>query len=912
MSWVDGTRARLRLVFFRRAAESRINEEVRLHIEMETDRLVRESGLDRAEAERQARVAFGGAQQHEETLREGRGRWLAWLSGSSLDLKLGLRRFVKYPGLTISGVLGMSVAVAIAAVSFSGIYSILGTSIPLDEGDRLVMIQNIDDRRSDDGRRTHLHDLATWRAELKTIVDVGAFRTVDRNIITGDGRTQPARIAEMTASGFDLARVAPLVGRYVHESDERADAPAVVVIGYEVWQNRFAGRLDVVGQTLQLGNSRHTVIGVMPRGFAFPVNNRIWSPLRLNPAAFERGQAPSVDVFGRLAPNATIDDARRQATTIAQRLAATYPDPYQHIRPRILPYARAFLDSPQMAWVLRLAQFAISMLLVAIGTNVAILVYARTASRAGEIAVRTALGASRGRIVMQLFAEALVLSVAASAVGLGAARLALTQLEAFVRQASGEQIPFWLDVGISPAMVVYVAGLAILGAVVVGVVPALKATRSRVHASLQQLSAGSSMQLGRTWTVLIVAQVAVSVVALPIAIEGSRTWVREGLYDPDVATKEFITASVSLDRPGASTDDPEERGSEYTARHMSLLAALVQRIEADRRVANVVFTSAIPGSERWVPIEVEGGGLTVTTKSDSVPGPGSGRFAGTASVDRDFFVAFDVPSLAGRSFESGDASPTATAVIVNSAFVKEILEGGNALGRRVRVAASPRDRTGESAPTEPWHEIVGIVEDFPKPTDPKDLDPKMYYPLRGADLPSATLAVRVRGTGAAAFADRLREIAASVDPMLRLGSIRTVDAVLLEKIELNRLALLATALVTLSVVLLSAAGVYALMSFTITRRRREIGLRAALGAGPRRVLWGVLSRAMGQIGIGIGVGTAVWAVLLAASASREPIGRNLLTLAEVAGLMAAVGLLATIEPARRALRIQPTEALKSE
>jgi hypothetical protein len=220
------------------------------------------------------------------------------------------------------------------------------------------------------------------------------------------------------------------MGRYFNDDDERPGAAPVVVIGYTLWQSRFAGRADIVGRALQLGATAHTVIGVMPEGFAFPINNRVWTPLRLDPSRFERGKAPAIEVFGRLAPNATLDDAQTQLATIGRRLAAAYPKTHERMRPRVLPYTRSFPGQSRVRLAFHLAEFLITMILVVIGTNVAILVYARTATRMGEIAVRTALGASRGRIVAQLFAEALVLSAAAATLGVVAARVAFQQVNA--------------------------------------------------------------------------------------------------------------------------------------------------------------------------------------------------------------------------------------------------------------------------------------------------------------------------------------------------------------------------------------------------------------------------------------------------------------------------------------------------
>ena len=911
MSWLEGTRTRLRLLFARRAAESRMNEEFRFHIDMETERRIRESGLDPAEARRQTLAAFGGVENHKEALRGDRG--LAWLGGMSLDLKLGLRMLVKYPGLAVVGVVGMSIAVAIGAISFSVIYTIIDSTLPLDEGDRIVAIQNLESGQNDGGRPTHLHDLETWRKELRAVDALGAYRTVDRNLITRDGRPEPVRIAEMTASGFRIARVAPLMGRYFNDEDERPGAAPVAVIGFDIWQTRFGGRPDVVGQTLQLGATAHTVVGVMPQGFAFPINNRVWAPLRLNPADFERGKAPAIEVFGRLTPGATLADAQLQITTIGQRLTAAYPSARERIRPRILPYTLAFTDSPELTWALQLVQGLISMLLVVIGTNVAILVYARTASRTGEIAVRTALGASRRRIVMQLFAEALVLTATAAAAGVGIASVALGQVNALATQMGGEQVPFWMRFDISLGVVVYAAGLAVLAAVIVGVLPALKATRRRVTASLQQLApgAGSGMRLGKTWTALIVAQVAVAVAILPITIEGIVKLTQRGMAKPAFANRPFLTASLRLDREGLGTDDVATADAAFTARYASLETELVRRLEAEPGVANVVLSNATPGGEPNERIEVDGAPAATSPKVAAATA--AGHAVGVGTVDPDFFDAFDVPVLAGRRFTAADVSAEGRAILVNRSFVRQVLGGRDALGRRVREVRTSRSANTEAVEHGPWYEIVGVVGDLPQPVDTSVLQPKVYHPRLPGGVHPVTVTLEMRAATPMTFAPRLRDLTVAVDPMLRLGEVRALEETLQTDTDgaINRYLFVVVAVVTLSVVLLSAAGIYALMSFTIARRRREIGIRAALGAGPRRVLASVLARAAAQIGTGIGVGVVLIGGVLAAEGDLLT-GHAVLLLLAVVGLMGTVGIVAAIGPARRALGIQPTEALRSE
>ena len=900
MRWISEVRERMRGLLFRAREEAELDEELRFHLDMEADRLVREEGLDPVEARRRAAVAFGGVEKHKEEVRDARG--LAWLPGSWLDFKLGLRMLVKYPGLTLVGGLGMAVAIAIAigAAVFSGLSTMVDPVLPLDGGDRMIAIQNIDPAARDQDRATHLHDLAVWRRELRGVEELGAARTVDRNLVTPDGRAEPLRIAEMTASGFRLARVPPLLGRYFYDADERAGAAPVVVIGYDVWRNRFAGRRDVVGRTLQIGAARHTIVGVMPEGFAFPINNRVWAPLRLDPADYRRGEAPPIDVFGRLAPGATPRQVEAQLAGIARRIAATQPAGAQ-LRPRVLPYARSFLDTPELAWVFYLVQLLVSMLLVVIAANVAILVYARTATRSGEIAVRLALGASRARVVTQLFAEALVLSLIAAAAGLGVAWFALRQLAAAVARMGGEEVPFWWQIGLSPGTVVYATGLAVLAAVIAGVVPALQATGPRVQSSLRQLGGGTGMQMGRTWTVLIVAQVAVAVAVLPVAVAlGWKELFPSRSGGPGYAAEELLAASVGVDRETPTTARALAYRQEFAARLADRHTTLAARLEAEPGVSAVSFASHLPGSEAAAVAEVEDRRAELARHDV--------RFA---QVDTTFFRVFGAGVVVGRAFRAADLAGGATAVVANRSFVRQVLGGAPALGRRFRYARTEDDVEPGGVALGGWYEIVGVVGDVTASSAaPEDGLPTLYHPSAPGRLNPATIVVRVQGTTPESFAGRIREIATALDPTLRLAGVTPLAQIQRQEARTQRLMTLGVIVLTLTVVLFSAAGIHALMSFTVARRRKEIGIRAALGAHPRRILASIFARALRQLSLGIAVGTLIAGALILAGGFTPQ--RAAVLLLVVALLMLAVGLLAALGPARQGLRIQPMEALRAE
>ncbi len=310
-----------------------------------------------------------------------------------------------------------------------------------------------------------------------------------------------------------------MLGRFIVEEDEQPGARQVVVIGHDVWQSRFASDPAIVGRDIRLGNNVHAVVGVMPDGFKFPVNHSYWVPLRIDLSAFGRGQGPAVFVFGRLARGAEITDAQAEVTIIGDRASAQFPDTHATLEPRVMPYAHPIMDIQGItAWWFVSVQATMSLLLVIVSVNLAILVYARTATRHGEIAVRTALGASRRRIVGQLFIESLVLSAVAAGVGLLLTQYGL-RLGQQIMQLEGESaIPYWVKNGIPAAGYLYVAAVTIGSAVISGVLPALRATGRRVQHTLRELGGSSGMRLGPTWTTLIVAQVALTVAGLPMAI----------------------------------------------------------------------------------------------------------------------------------------------------------------------------------------------------------------------------------------------------------------------------------------------------------------------------------------------------------------------------------------------------------
>jgi len=890
--------------------DAEMHAEFAHHIELRAADLVKARHTP-DEALRLARAEFGSTYNYKEAGREARGlRWFDAFRISWLDVRLGARMVRRYPGLTIVAGLAMGVAIALGAGVMGVIALMNDPKIPLDEGERIVGIQ-VWGLLSNNPERRIAYDLAAWKSELKTVRDIGAFRSAVRAVGANDGRAEPGRGAEMSASGFRVARVEPLLGRYLLDDDERPGGPLVVVLGHEIWSGRFASDSAIVGRQVKIGGVPHIVVGVMPEGFAWPINNNMWLPLRLD-ASVEPRRGPVLYAFGRLDAGASLEEATTEVAALGERIAKASPETHQRLRARILPFAQSWfeLDSPETVLVQRAAQAAVTMLLIIICVNIAILVYARTATRQGEIAVRSALGASRSRIVAQLVGEAMVLAGIGAAVGLTLISVIASQVDTILVQTGASAvIPFWLKVGVSPATIGFLVGLAVLAALIIGVVPALQVTGRRVQANLQRLSGGhASLRMGKMWTSLVIVEVALTVAILPSSAFMASRSLEAMTTGPGFPAEEILMAELSVNREQHEAG-PREEDSLYTPRATQLRYEVMRRLLADPNVAAVSFSAGIPGSESSGRIELD----TVPVKFESGSrgsrwgeGMQQVRFA---AVDAAFFDALDVAPIMGRTFTAADAVPHANVAVVNRTFADSLFRGAHPIGRKFRELGNP-GMGPEPEYRGPWQEIVGVVPDVPALVDYERPKGVWYAPTRSIE--PATLLIHVRGMHPTTFATRLRVITTSVDEGMFLRRVQPLDEGLWKTHLPMRLLTSALIAVALSVLVLSAAGLYALMSVIVTQRRREIGIRIALGADRRRVLWSIFSRAALQVGAGVVLGTAM-AVLVLQGAGGEMRGFNAFVILPAASLfMLAVGVLAAMGPARRGLAIQPSVVLKDD
>ena len=619
------------------------------------------------------------------------------------------------------------------------------------------------------------------------------------------------------------------------------------------------------------------------------------TPLRLDAATIKQGEGPAIRIFGRLASGAGLDQAQAELEAIAGRMPggmdAGRATGTARTRPSIHPYVESFwVDFSRSRSAIKpvvLLLYSFNILFIALlgicAANVATLVFARTATRESEITIRTALGASRRRIVAQLIAEALVLASLRHRRHAGAFAV-LEKAGEMLRQTNG--LPFWWSGRIGIETIAYTVLLVIIAALLIGGVPALKATGPRMNARLKEAGAGGgTMRLGRLWTGVMVTQVAVTVLLLLVLV--SSGWIaylqRRGKAEVAFPKKEYLFGGVRLEQ-GATAD-----------RQKAVRRELQRRLNADPDVINATFAPNLPGQVDLDEFRIE---LPATSKErgDAI------SVHEDVPIGSNYFETFQRPLVAGRMFTANEIEESRNVAIVDETFVRLVLGGKSAIGQLVRQSRTERnDQPG------PWLEIVGVVKDMTLIPNKTTADAMLYRPTEPRS--GWPLIVHSRSNQAAA---RLRAAATATDSQIRLCSVMTIDQQ--DEADEQVVSVVMRALGTIAVVILmlAAAGIHSLISFTLASRTREIGIRTALGAAPLRILTGILSPTFIKVGMGIVLGSIPGIALISSWLDWGiSLRGTLVVTVGVALFVIAVAMISCIWPVRRALKIHPTEALRT-
>lgn len=801
---------------------------------------------------------------------------------SSVELRLAFRLVRKQPILTLTAVAALGIGIGIAAGGASVFQQVMFSELPFPDGDRWVVIESY---RTDDARRTRLdlERLRLFRAEGPFDYIAGSAAR-EFNVVHDDGQIERVAGAEVTPGTFAHLPYAPLLGRLLTREDGRAGSPAVALIRNSLWQRRFSGSPDVVGQTIDLAGTQHVVVGVLPDDAGYPASGEIWVPLSEETmgAQSDRDAVAGSRQTAILAAGVGIE----RAETILNELSRSVSVPGRGAeaqRHQLTPVTRTMVSAQSQiaATVVILGLVAV---LIVIASNAGNLIVARTARRAPELAVRSALGASRRRLVGQLFAEVSVIVALAAVLGLAIAGGLLAIYDRVLTE-----LPFWLQLGLDPWVVVIVIALAAIAALVMGALPAFKATRRDAGDALRSAGRGSALRVGRVGSAMIAVEVALSVGLLGAAVlfaEGFRSYVDPAFHIPD---ERVLTARIDIQVDSA---DLQLGGAASVA---DSITAIVEGIEeALGRIAGVEAVgigSHLPRASAWpLLFEVEG-------RPEQAVAPMVTQRPG-------LLEALEVDVVHGRSISLDDLAQDAPAVaVVNEAFAIERFGTTQVVGRRLRLVPEG----DEEAP--PWREVVGVVPNVME-VSASVSGAGVYLPMTARSRFSVALRV---GSDPASYTGRLRRAVFDVDPDVNVSEVVRLDEVGAE--NRTALAAMSSALIGIGLVtlLLSLAGVYAIVSLAVSQRTREIGVRVALGASRGAVLRTIVGHsallvfAGGVVGALLGVQISRWRLFVFPVPNPE-----VWLFPSLVGLMVLAGVAACWFPARRALAIHPVQALKSE
>jgi putative ABC transport system permease protein len=801
------------------------------------------------------------------------------------DLRFGLRLAWRQPALTAIAVLALTLGIGLTTMMFSMIQGSLLRGLPFDEADRILVVSSTDMTRPDNERLPVLqHDFAEWREAQRSFEVFAAFYGGTVNVSGNEGRPERYEGAFMTARGFDVTRVRPLLGRTFIAADERPGAPKVVVLGYPIWRDRFERDSAVVGRPIRINGQPATVVGVMPEGFMFPMRQQIWVPLALDVARTARGDGMSLIVFGRLAAGVSSEQAQAEMATLARRQATEHPATNEHRGVVVLPYIQAFFGSQLVNMLYTMLAAVLGVLLIACA-NVTNLLLARASTRSKEIAIRTALGAGRRRVMGQLLGEALVLAAIGTLLGLVVAHVGLTVFTGWVAMS---QPPFWIDFRLDGTVLLFTAAITFVAAMASGILPALQASRCDVNDVLKDESRGTSgFRLGRFSKALVVAEIAVSCGLLVAAGLAIRSVVNLSRTDFAFDTTSVFTARLGL----FEANYPDE------ASRVRFYDELLRRLEALPGARSAAIAQGLPtmGGERPV-FAVEG--RAYPTDLDY-------PMAMSVAASPGYFETLGKRVLRGRDFSSADVAGAPPVAIVNQSFAAKLFAGEDPIGRRIRV--------GRGDSREPWITIVGVAPDLYM-SGIENLVPEGFYvPLAQRPPSFASLAVLAKGEPAA-MTSSVRAAVSALDPDLPLYWVRTMAESIAENSWYYRVFGSLFMMFGIAALFLATVGLYGVTSFSVSRRTHEIGVRMAIGADRRRVLGHILRQGAVQLALGLAAGLVIAAglsqlltFLLFGVEPWDPA-----TFISVILTLAAAALAAMLVPARRAMRIDPVIALRYE
>lgn len=884
----EGVKRALRI---RRGVDDQVSDEVdaeiRYHLERRIEELEAE-GRSRDEAERMAVAEFGDVEAAKRALgkassrRERSQRRVEWLGELFQDLRFGWRKLVAEPGFTVVAVLTLALGIGANTAIFSVVNAVLIRPLPYPAEDRLVKVWET----TPEGVTTNVvssGNYMDWREQASSFDALGAHSWLFGMTLSGVEDPTRVRVMRITPSALNALGVGAAVGRTFTAAEGEPGGPSVALISHRLWQARFGGDPDVVGGTVQLDGTPFTVVGVMPPSFDYPAPEvDVWRVLRFGAEDYTQRRAHQWNVVGRLQDGATVETAHAELNAIADRIREEHPRHMTGWGVNVVPLRTDMVgEAGTLLWVL---MGVVGVVLLLTCVNLANLLLARATAREREVAVRSALGAGRGRLVRQLVVESLLLGV----LGGGIALLVIVLgLDAMVALAPAD-LPLLDDVRVDPVVLAFAAGTTLLATLLFGLLPAVRATATAPGDVLRG-ARGGGVAHGRFRAGLLVAEVALAVVLVVGAGLLVRSMARLNAVDPGLETANVL--SVAVDIPGSSYGTSEEQVRFYRT--------LLDRVRAMPGVVAAAGTTEPPiiGYANTFSYTIEGRPANSPT--------GREDDERLAAVTPDYFRTLRIPVLEGRAIRETDRADATPVMVISRALAEKQWPDGDAIGQRIRFSEDS-----------PWFEIVGVAGDVRMDGLDRQAAPMLY--MAQAQKPWSwltwlVLTVRTEGDPAA-HAPAVREALTDLDPHVLPERIATLDELYAGSSARRRFATILLGAFAALALVLGLVGVYGVLAYSVAQRTRELGVRIALGASRGAVAGRVVGRGIGLAlaGVVIGMGAALAVSrflesLVFGVGTRDPV-----TFAAIPVLLLVVAGVAAYLPARRATRVDPVKALRVE
>ena len=809
------------------------------------------------------------------------------------DVRFALHLMVKERWYSAVAIVALALGIGVNATVFTLVNAVLIKGLPFQDSGRLYMLT----LQNKTGGRTGVSnaDLQDWRAQMRSFVALAAFSGNSMNVSDDRSAPQQARGQLVTADTFGLLGQQPLLGRDFARGDDRRGAEPVAILGYKIWQSRYAGDRGVLGRTIRIDGRPTTVVGVMPDNMEFPSSAELWIPF-VPTAEQEKRGARMLQVFGRLRGDATRAQAQAEMNAIAGRLASAYPETNKEFTAIAVETFTERFNGGNIRTVFLSMMGAVAFVLLIACANVANLLLSRSAHRSREIAVRIALGATRWRVVRQLLVESILLGCAGGALGL---LLAMVGVRLFDRAVADTGKPYWIQFTMDFTVFGFLAAVCVLTGILFGLAPALQVTKTNVGEVLKEGGRGTAGGRRARWLTgtMVVLELALTLVLLVGAGLMVRSFLK--LYTIDLGIRPDHLMSMRMQLPDTKYPTADARRAFYER--------LAPRLASLAGAEAVAFTTSVPpfGSGRR--------GLEIEGRPPLKPEEQAPR-VGAVTISPAFFETVGVQLRRGRGFGDRDGAPGAETVVVNDALAAQFFKGEDPIGRRIRFAQD-QPRPGQPAQPPPvWRTIVGISPSI-RHSSQQEAEPPavVYVPLRQDPPSGIALLVRSRLEPGSVM-NAVRSEVQAVDQDQPVFTVQTMDQMLAQAMWPYKVFGTLFAIFAGIALLMSAVGLYSVMAYSVTQRTAEIGLRMALGAEGRQVSWLILRRGLVQLAIGLTIGLAgayglsrVLRTILVQITPTDPV-----TFVAITAMLTVVAIAACVLPARRATRVDPLIALRAE